>query len=192
MKKIVALLGSPRKWGNTELLLEEFLKAFKDNKQYAVKKLAVNDLAIRPCTNCGYCMRKGVCVLKDDMTEVYSELKTADCLIIASPIYFTNISGQLKVLIDRCQIFWARMSVLKKPVTTKRRRYGVFLSVCGFPRTTMFRCAVTLINILFKILNVEFYGKITVPGVDSKGAVLKKEQALLRTRALAKKIIKEW
>lgn len=190
MKRIVAISGSPRRWGNTELLLEEFLKEFKD-KRFKVKKITAGNLNITPCNNCARCLKTGKCVFKDDMDEVNRELKDADCLIIASPVYFTNIPGQLKILVDRCQPFWARTFILKKLLKSKTKRYGVFLSVCGHSSPKMFNCSVGLVKILFKILNIEFYGKINVPAIDKKGDILKKEKELLKTRRLAKKLIKE-
>lgn len=190
MKKAVAILGSPRKWGNAELLLEEFLKEFK-GKGLKVKKIAISELKIIPCTNCGSCLKTGKCVIKDDMDMVYKGLKEADYLVIASPIYFTNLPGQLKVLVDRCQPFWPRTFVLKKPLKSKHKRRGVFLTVCGFPKPSMFNCSLNLVKILFKVLNVEFYGKVLVPGVDKKGDILKNKEALSKARMLAKRLTKE-
>ncbi|PIU41737.1 MAG: hypothetical protein COS99_04030 [Candidatus Omnitrophica bacterium CG07_land_8_20_14_0_80_42_15] len=190
MKKVLAILGSPRRWGNAELLLEEFLKEFK-KKRFTVKKIIVSELNIKPCTNCGRCAKTGRCVIRDDMDKVYEELKDANCLVIASPIYFTSLPGQLKILIDRCQVFWARFFVLKKPVKFKDKRYGVFLSVCGYRLPRMFNCAIVMVKILFKVLNFEFYGKVVVPNIDKKGDILKETKMLSKTRKLAKKLIKE-
>jgi len=190
MKRVLAISGSPRKWGNSELLLEEFLKEFKE-KNIKVKKIVASELNINPCNNCARCLKTGNCIFKDDMKQVYSELEKADCVVIASPIYFTNLPSQLKALIDRCQIFWARFFVLKKPVKTSYKRYGVFLSVCGHPSPKMFNCAIFALKILYKVLNIEFYGKVLVPAVDKKGDILKEEKALSKARVLAKKLIKE-
>jgi len=188
MRKVVAILGSPRKWGNTELLLEEFLKGFK-RRNVKVKKIVASELKITPCNNCSRCLKTGKCVFKDDMDKVLREFKEADCLVIASPIYFTNVPGQLKILIDRCQPLWASAYVLKRPLKTKNKRYGIFLSVCGYPQAKMFNCALRMIKILFKSSGVEFYGKVIAPGVDKKGEILKHEDVLSKVRRLAEKLI---
>ena len=188
MKKVVAILGSPRKWGNTELLLEEFLKGFKRRK-FKVKKIVASELKITPCNNCNRCLKTGKCVFKDDMDKVLKEFKEADYLVIASPIYFTNVPGQLKILIDRCQPLWASTYVLKKPPKAKNKRYGIFLSVCGYPGAKMFNCALRMVKILFKSSGVEFYGKVIAPGVDKKGEILKREEILSKVRRLAEKLI---
>jgi len=189
MKKALAILGSPRKWGNAELLLDEFLKELK-SKKVRVKKIRVSELAITPCTNCNRCLKTGRCVFKDDMNMVSKELKEADCIIVASPIYFTNLPGQLKILVDRCQPYWARNFVLKRPVS-KKRKPGVFLSVCGFQKPTMFNCALRLIKVLYIVLGVDLYGKILVSGVDKKGDILKRKDELAKARKLAIKLSKE-
>lgn len=189
MKKIVAILGSPRKWGNTELLLEEFLKEFK-GEGLKVKKIAVSDLKITPCNNCSRCLKTGKCIFKDDMDMVCRELREADCLVVAGPVYFTNVPGQLKILIDRCQPLWAQAFVLKKKPGAGKDARGVFLSVCGHPEPSMFNCAVRLMDVLFKVLRVRFYGKVLVPGVDKKGDILKNKVALSKAKTLAKKLIR--
>lgn len=190
MKKILAISGSPRRWGNTELLLEEFLKEFKKG-DFKIKKIVASELKITPCNNCGYCSKKGTCIFKDDMTMVYDELSKADCVVIASPVYFTSLPGQLKILIDRCQVFWARFYRLKKHIKTKNKRYGAFLSVCGYASAKMFTCAAYIVKVLYHVLGVELFGKVNVPGIDRKGDILKKEKSLLKARQLAKKLIKE-
>jgi multimeric flavodoxin WrbA len=190
VKNIVAILGSPRRWGNTEILLDEFLKEFKGGS-FRIKKFVAAEMRISPCNNCCRCLKTGKCVFKDDMTELYKEMERADCLILASPIYFTNMPGALKILIDRCQVFWARTYVLKKQLKPDNKRYGVFLSVCGFSSASMFNCANRMAKVLFRVLGIGTFKKIAIPGVDKKGDILKRPEALLKARRLAKRTIKE-
>ena len=115
MKKIIAILGSPRKEGNSDILLNSAIKGAKSNGA-SVEKIIVRDLQIAPCNSCGGCWEKGVCVIEDDMQKMYPKLVDADGIIVSSPIYFMGVSAQLKAFIDRCQAFWARKYVLHLPI----------------------------------------------------------------------------
>ncbi len=100
--RILLLNGSPRPKGNTKQMVD----AFKEGAESVGHQVDVVDVCkkkIAGCLACEYCHTKGngVCVQKDDMQEVYSLLAEADMLVIASPIYYHGISGQLKCVIDR-------------------------------------------------------------------------------------------
>lgn len=98
--KIVILNGSPRKGGNTQIMVDAFENAAKEN--HTVVKLNIAPMEIRGCLGCQYCWsHKGECVQKDDMGKVWEQLKDADMVVFASPIYWFDISAQLKTVIDR-------------------------------------------------------------------------------------------
>ena len=111
--RILVLNGSPRPNGNTKGMVE----AFREGAVTAGHQVDVVDvcrLKIGGCLACEYCHTKGhgSCVQKDDMQEVYALLKEAEMLVIASPIYYHGISGQLKCVIDR---FYAAAYPTKPP-----------------------------------------------------------------------------
>lgn len=100
--KILILNGSPRPKGNTRSMID----AFSEGAVLAGHQIDVVDVCkkkIGGCLACEYCHSKGhgVCIQKDDMQEVYALLKETEMLVIASPIYYHGISGQLKCVIDR-------------------------------------------------------------------------------------------
>ena len=100
--RILVLNGSPRPKGNTKQMVE----AFRDGAVSSGHQVDVVDVCrkkIGGCIACEYCHTKGkgACIQKDDMQEVYALLKDAEMLVIASPIYYHGISGQLKCVIDR-------------------------------------------------------------------------------------------
>ena len=98
---IVILSGSPRKGGNTDLLVDAFVKGA--SQKHAVEVVSVHDHKVAPCMGCNACFQSGgICVQKDDMAEIYEKMKVADLLVIASPVYFYGLSAQVKALIDRC------------------------------------------------------------------------------------------
>lgn len=101
MSRIVVLVGSMRKGGNTDLLAQAF--ADGAGKNNTVKIVSVADYKVNPCIGCNSCFsREGnQCFQKDDMVKIYEKLKSADMVVIASPVYFYGISAELKAVIDR-------------------------------------------------------------------------------------------
>lgn len=100
--KILVLNGSPRPKGNTKQMIE----AFQEGAAASGHQVDIVDVCqkrIAGCLACEYCHTKGngTCIQKDDMQEVYKLLHEADMLVIASPIYYHGISGQLKCVLDR-------------------------------------------------------------------------------------------
>lgn len=100
MVRVVAFIGSARKNGNVDTIVEEILKGVKENQGH-VKKFYLNDMNIRGCQGCLYCRKVHDCAIKDDMQEVYEEIKKADYVIIGSPVYICQVSAQTKILLDR-------------------------------------------------------------------------------------------
>ena len=100
--RILVLNGSPRPNGNTAAMVSTFREAAEE-KGHQVVVFNVCKMNIKGCLACEYCHGKGhgACVQKDDMQEVYDALKDTEMIILASPIYYHGISGQLKCVIDR-------------------------------------------------------------------------------------------
>lgn len=100
--KILVLNGSPRPNGNTAGMVKTFRHA-AEGHGHQVKMFNVCKMNIKGCLACEYCHGKGhgQCVQKDDMQEIYAELNDTEMLILAAPIYYHGISGQLKCVIDR-------------------------------------------------------------------------------------------
>ena len=121
--KILVLNGSPRPNGNTAKMVASF-KEGAENAGSDVTVIEVCKKQIHGCIACEYCHTKGngQCIQKDDMSEVYDALKDVDMLVLASPIYYHGISGQLKCVIDR---FYSA-AYPKKPERLKK--VAMFLS----------------------------------------------------------------
>ena len=124
---IIAFLGSPRKDGNTELLLRETIKGIEDSRS-TVQSFNLNLMKISPCQNCGGCDGTGICTIEDEMVQIYDAIRTADRIILASPIFFFGLSAQTKIMIDRCQAFWCEKYLLKnlfRKVNTEGRAFAL-------------------------------------------------------------------
>lgn len=100
--RILVLNGSPRSKGNTKQMIEAF-RTGAEAAGHTVEVADVCRMKISGCLACEYCHTKGngSCVQKDDMQKIYDSLKEAEMLVIASPIYYHGISGQLKCVLDR-------------------------------------------------------------------------------------------
>lgn len=101
MSKIVVLVGSVRKNGNTDLLARAFAEGAR--KKNDVEVISVADYKVNPCIGCNTCFTRDnhQCFQKDDMEFIYTKLRKADVIVAASPVYFYGISAQLKAIVDR-------------------------------------------------------------------------------------------
>ena len=109
-KNIVILSGSPRKQGNSDLLCDQFLKGAQEGG-HQVEKIFLGEKTINPCIACDTCQRKaGQCAHKDDMAEILEKMITADVIVMATPVYFYTMNGQMKTLIDRTYARYTEIS----------------------------------------------------------------------------------
>ena len=100
-KKVLVLVGSPRKGGNTDRLADEFIRGARE-AGCQVEKIELRDRQINGCLGCGACQRNGgSCVQKDDMGELYEKWLAADGVVLASPVYFYTWTSQMKAVLDR-------------------------------------------------------------------------------------------
>ena len=176
--KVLGIAGSPRRGGNTDLLLGEVIRGAA-SKGAKVKTIILDDLQIAPCQHCDACLKTGRCKIMDDMQMVYRELENADRIVLASPIQFMGITSQMKAMIDRCQALWARKYLLKQPpLGDSRERKGLFVSVGGRSIANLFEPALVVVKTLFRILNVSYAGELLFSGIDEKGAITRHADAL--------------
>jgi len=102
VKKVLVILGSPRRKGNSAKLAELIIKGAKSAKA-KVEIIYIQGMKIAPCKACDSCrkVRSKGCAIKDDMQELYPKVINADALVIASPVYWFNMSAQTKIFMDR-------------------------------------------------------------------------------------------
>lgn len=178
MMKTIAFLGSPRRDGNTELLLREALKGVESTGS-AATLFRLNEMNIKPCQDCGGCAETGNCIMDDEMSEIYAEIRSADRIILASPIFFSGLSAQCKVMIDRCQCIWCEKYVLKKPIPDSGYgRKGLLIMVGGMKKETGAECSAETARAFFRTISVKEHKELRFLGVDAKGEILKHPTAL--------------
>ncbi len=101
--KTVSFLGSPRRNGNTAVLLDSVIKGMESAGNTGGEYIFLQEKNIRPCMGCNSCKKEGAtgCVQKDDMQGIYPIIAKSDLIILATPIYWWSITAQMKLMIDR-------------------------------------------------------------------------------------------
>jgi len=111
---ILALVGSPRKGGNTDILVDAILSGAREHG-HAIEKIYLRDLDIGSCIDCRICKREPFrCVLADSMRDLYSQLDAADVLVFGTPIYWFGPTGPMKTLLDRLRPYVANRQLRGK------------------------------------------------------------------------------
>ena len=181
--KILGIIGSPRKGGNTDTLVDEILRGAR-SKKAEIEKIYLDDLKIRPCNACGLCLANGKCVVEDDFQLIFQKIKEANGIILGSPIYCSTVTAQTKALIDRVdfsqviikttqdehKLFFSRLQKGKK---------GVIVCVGDLSSTEDFNHTIRVMTLFFRDLNIEVIDKIIGSRLSKVGDVMSK-QALLR------------
>ena len=190
--RVLGIAGSPRRGGNTDLLLNEVMKGAA-SRGAEVKTIILSHLKIAPCQHCDGCLETGRCKVEDDMQMVHSELMKADRIVLASPVHFMGVTAQAKAMIDRCQALWVRKYILKLPPLGDRQveRKGLFISVGGRKVANLFQPALATVKALFEVLDIAYAGELLFPGIDEKGAITKHPDALKQAFLAGQKLVED-
>ena len=189
--KVLGLLGSPRR-GNTFALLSHFLEGVSS---CGAETISINlaELDIELCTHSIACLEDGECNINDSMQALYREMKTADIIVLASPIHFMTVTAQTKLFIDRCQAIWARKYILgRAPIGDDKPRKGVFISVGGMKGQNIFDCARITVKALFASLNISYAEELLFSEIDKEGDIVHHPQALDDAFKLGASLVGNW
>ena len=163
---ILGLQGSPRKKGNTNFLLSTFLQA-AERRGAVTRAIQVVERNILPCKEYVVCEKKGYCPIDDDMaSEIYGLLRQAEVVVLATPIFFYNMTSQLKALVDRCQTFWARKYRLKLGDPLKGSRRGYLLSVGATKGKNLFEGLQLTAKYFFDAIDARYEGSLLYRGIE--------------------------
>lgn len=164
--KILMLLGSPRKKGTTASLVESFVKGAKENN-HDVVCMNCNDLTVHPCIACYNCISHGVCVWTDDMTKVEKEAKTADLIIMVTPIYYLGMTAQLKLVLDRFFSF-------DKVIMENKPKFALITAATN-PDEAICEPVVSQMQKLCAYYGSEFVGMVNAVGCSGPEALADKD-----------------
>ena len=185
--KVLGIYGSPRKGGNTDILLDESLRAAREAGA-DVSYIRCCDLKMSGCVECGSCDETGQCVIPDDMQVVYPQLVEADAIILASPMFFYGITSQAKALMDRCQALWCKRMLEKDQ--DRRRTYdggrGYLICAGATGGKQLFDGAQLVAKYFYDALDMSYEGGVFVKKIEAKGDIRKDPDALKQAYELGK------
>jgi putative NADPH-quinone reductase len=182
-KRVLGIVGSPRRSGNTEILVDEILRGAKEAGA-KVEKVMLSDLEIGPCKACYACRTDGECIQVDDMQELLEKMKASQVWVLGTPVYWWGPTAQLKAFVDRWfakaaggeqkEFFEGRRVILAVPMgdanpKTGRHVVGMFTDALDYAGANLFR-------------------SILAPGVYNAGDVRKKPDILEEARQAGKDV----
>ncbi|MBA7634470.1 putative NAD(P)H-dependent FMN-containing oxidoreductase YwqN [subsurface metagenome] len=172
MKKILAVVGSPRRNGNTDILVSRIAEGAR-TKGATVDELYLGDFTIKECDGCHKCWEGEECGKNDEMCNIYPKIIQSDVIIFGTPVYWYGPTGLMKVFIDRFVYF-------NPPENREKIKGKSAVIAVPFEEESpeMARPVVEFFEKSLAYLEMKLVGKIIVPGVGGKGDVLQKAKRL--------------
>jgi multimeric flavodoxin WrbA len=129
--KIISVIGSPRKEGASSKVASGLIQHF-ENQGNDIKEYHLNSLNIHGCQECFHCRnnKADVCVVKDDLSEILESVKETDLLVVSTPVFYADISAQMKCFIDRTWSYYAKTGMSADHLP--RNRSLVFILSYGY------------------------------------------------------------
>jgi len=187
---ILSIYGSPRRKGNTSLLLKEAVQGAREAGA-EVEEVVLRDLNMSPCLEIYGCKKNGRCVIQDDFQSIYDKLLSCQGLMLASPIFFYTVSAHTKILMDRCQSLWVKRYWLERAVRGQGgpRRKGLFISVGATKGKKLFDGTLLTVRYFFDVLEVQLSRSLLYRGLDFEGDVLKHPEYLQEAYQAGKELV---
>jgi multimeric flavodoxin WrbA len=176
---ILAVYGSPRRRGNTSLLLKKAVEGVRDAGA-EVDEIVLRDLRMAPCLELYGCKETGRCVIQDDFQHVYDQLVACRGLMLASPIFFYAVSAHTKILMDRCQSLWVKKHWIQKVPfgPGELNRKGLFICAGATGGKKLFDGALLSVRYFFNVLDMALWRSLLYRGLDHEGDVLEHSEYL--------------
>lgn len=190
MEKILAVYGSPRRKGNTALLLKQAVQGARDAGA-EVDEVILRDLKMSPCLEIYGCKETGKCVIQDDFQKICDQLQTCGGLMLASPIFFYTVSAHTKILMDRCQSLWVKKYWIDKVPFGRWevKRQGLFISVGATKGKKLFDGTLHTVRYFFDVLDMQLWRSLLYRGLDFEGDVLKHPEYLQEAYQAGKELV---
>ena len=179
---LIAIMGSPRRGGNSEALAREFLRGAA--AAGAVPEILIpTDLGLSPCDGDNRCFADGQCVIRDGMNTIYDQVLSSRRLLLATPVYFMGPPGSLKAFIDRFQAVWARAAILKTfdpDAAAWRAEHKMFAIYVGAvtDKPGYYRPAISIIKAFANVIGFTYAGEIVATGLDRPEDASKRDDLL--------------
>lgn len=173
MKRVIILVGSPRTNGNTVKIVEQ-VEALLKESDIQTEIVILDHHDIYPCHNCGSCEDTGDCIQKDAMKDLWERIEASDGLILASPTYYSAVTAQMKIFIDRtgrAKVIWDYKH--NRPVGTRfsKSKGAMIIAVCGQSGERWLKCPLMQMRSLLADLEIPLYSIIKGDGADVGGGL---------------------
>lgn len=189
MLSVIGIAGSPRRGGNSTALLHAVLEGAAEAGA-AADVIHLNDISFRGCQGCERCAPGGRCVVTDALTPVLSALRLADIWVLASPIYFDGVSGQMKTFFDRLHCFMMEDGEAKPRLQGKRRAAIVVTS-----EAKPYDAYQTVVKSLAGYFSwMGSFGEVEVVcegELGSVGAAAERPEVVAHAKALGRKLVED-
>jgi multimeric flavodoxin WrbA len=177
---ILGIIGSPRRGGNTELLVDEVLAGAKETGAVS-EKLILNEMTINPCQACNECYKTGQCKQEDDMLNILDKMVQTKVWVLGTPIYWWGPTAQFKTFLDRWYCpkhrdFKDKRVILVIPLGGEHEKYA--------------RHTVGILTDVLDYLGIELFDTIIAPGVNRRGAVHRNSKLLEKAYNIGKEAMK--
>jgi multimeric flavodoxin WrbA len=183
MKKVLGVVGSPRKKGNTHVLVSRILEGAKDQGA-AVEMLFLGDLRIIECDGCHTCWKQRQCSKDDDMTGLYVKIADSDALVLGTPVYWYGPTALMKGFIDRLVYFNCPENRAK--IRGKRAATAIPLEEETGKAAEL---VVAFFERSLEYLEVQLVGQVLAPGVTLRGEVENQEEKLRESYELGARLV---
>ncbi|HWR40348.1 MAG TPA: flavodoxin family protein [Patescibacteria group bacterium] len=185
--KVIALVGSPRKNGNTDILLQKVLAGAK-SRGAATEFFYMNELNIRGCQGCYGCKKTGKCVVDDDLVKVFTAIDEADAVVLGSPIYFGRFTAQSALFLDRLFVY------VRPDFTTSLgsgKKYGLIFTQ-GQPDATLYTATVESTAKVLERIGFQSGPKpllaVGLPGVPKRDVVSERPEYLQAAQEIGEQL----
>ncbi len=181
-QRVLGIVGSPRRNGNTEILVDEILRGAA-KAGALVEKVILTSLELSPCRACDACMGTGQCVQGDDMPQLLAQMQASRVWVLGTPVYWNGPSAQFKTFVDR----W--YSTQKGSVVDFRGRRVILAIPLEDPDPRGARHTVGMLTDALEWLQAEIFATILAPGVLDRGAVRQHPEILEAARQAGRRAI---
>ena len=179
-KRVLGIVGSPRRGGNTEILVDEALSGAEEAGALA-EKVILSDLEIGPCRGCGACGKTGTCVQQDDLPPLLEQMERSQVWVLGTPVYYWGPSAQFKAFVDR----WYGAD---KGATFKGKRVTLVIPL-GSGDAHDARHAVGMLQDALAWQESELFATVVATGVLERGVVRERPDLLAAARRAGREAV---
>jgi multimeric flavodoxin WrbA len=185
MERVLGVIGSPRRNGNTHILVSRMLEGAAD-KGAAVEQLFLADLRILECDGCHACWKGKPCSQADDMAGAYARIAASDGLVLGTPVYWYGPTALMKGFIDRFVYFNCPEN--REQIRGKRVALAVPFEEEGVEAAEL---VVAFFKKSLQYLEMELVGQVLVPGVSRRGEIRGREDKLREGYELGQRLVRQ-